>query len=62
VPNRAPLRGVLGLHWQIGGAFVIAVLAVLIGVACYFYCRITRPAFFRKQVLTTATAAPADPP
>ena len=44
-----------GLHWQVGGAFVIAVVAVLVGLACYIYCRITRPAFFRKQTLTRAT-------
>jgi hypothetical protein len=24
-------------------------------VACYAYCRITRPAFFKKQTLTRAT-------
>jgi amino acid transporter len=44
-----------GLHWQVGGAFVIAAIAVLAGLACYIYCRITRPAFFRKQTLTRAT-------
>jgi amino acid transporter len=44
-----------GLRWQVGGAFVIAVIAVLIGLACYLYCRITRPAFFKKQTLTRAT-------
>ena len=44
-----------GLHWQAGGAFVIAVIAVLVGLACYIYCRITRPAFFTKQTLTRAT-------
>jgi hypothetical protein len=44
-----------GLHWQVGGAFVIAVIAVLAGLACYIYCRITRPAFFKKQTLTRAT-------
>ena len=44
-----------GIHWQVGGAFVIAVIAVLIGLACYIYCRITRPAFFTKQTLTRAT-------
>jgi len=42
-------------QWQIGGAFVIAVIAVLVGVACYLYCRFTRPAFFRKQTFTRAT-------
>ena len=44
-----------GIHWQVGGAFVIAVIAVLAGLACYACCRITRPAFFRKQTLTRAT-------
>src|SRR5499427_3618522 len=26
-------------HWQVGGAFVIAIVAGLVGVACYLYCR-----------------------
>jgi amino acid transporter len=43
------------IHWQIGGAFVIAVVAGLIGVAAYLYCKIANPAFFRKQTLTRAT-------
>jgi hypothetical protein len=43
------------IHWQIGGAFVIAVVAGLIGVAAYFYCKITRPAYFRGETLTRAT-------
>ena len=49
-----------GIHWQIGGAFVIAVVAGLIGLAVYFYCKITRPAYFRGETLTrtTETLAP----
>src|SRR2546430_13930498 len=43
------------IHWQIGGAFVIAVVSGLIGVAAYFYCKIRNPAFFKKQTLTRAT-------
>src|SRR6266853_1298920 len=43
------------IHWQIGGAFVIAVAAALVGVIFFIYCRITGPAFFRKQTLTRAT-------
>jgi len=43
------------LHWQIGGAFVIAVAAALVGVIFFVYCRITEPAFFNKQTLTRAT-------
>src|SRR5690242_8779804 len=42
-------------HWQVGGAFVIAVIAALIGVACYFYCKIRNPAYFKKQTLTRST-------
>jgi len=46
-----------GLHWQIGGAFVIAVAAGLVGVIVYLYCRFIRPGapFFKKQTLTRAT-------
>ncbi|MGH3195655.1 MAG: APC family permease [Streptosporangiaceae bacterium] len=45
------------IHWQIGGAFVIAVAAGLAGVIFYLYCRYIRPGapFFRKQTLTRAT-------
>ena len=43
------------IHWQIGGAFVIAVAAGILGVAGYLYCRFINPAFFRKQTLTRAT-------
>jgi amino acid transporter len=46
-----------GLHWQIGGAFVIAVAAALVGVVFFLYCRYVQPGapFFRKQTLTRAT-------
>jgi amino acid transporter len=46
-----------GLHWQIGGAFVIAVVAGLAGVVFYLYCRYVRPGapFFKKQTLTRST-------
>jgi amino acid transporter len=44
-----------GLHWQIGGAFVIAVGAAIAGVIFFVYCRVTGPAFFRKETLTRAT-------
>ncbi len=45
------------IHWQIGGAFVIAVAAGLVGVVFYLFCRFVRPGapFFRKQTLTRAT-------
>jgi amino acid transporter len=40
-----------GLHWQIGGIFIIAVLAALAGVVCFAFMRISAPAFFRKRTL-----------
>jgi amino acid transporter len=46
-----------GLHWQVGGAFVIAFLSIVAGVIFFIYCRYVRPGapFFRKQTLTRAT-------
>jgi amino acid transporter len=44
-----------GIHWQVGGAFVIAVGAALVGLLFFLYCRITNPPFFKKQTLTRAT-------
>jgi amino acid transporter len=44
-----------GLHWQIGGAFMIAVVAALIGVVFFIYNRIKSPAFFKKETLTRST-------
>src|SRR6266851_147729 len=45
------------IHWQIGGAFVIAVAAALVGLVVFLYCRFVAPgaAFFRKETLTRAT-------
>jgi amino acid transporter len=42
-------------HWQVGGAFVIAVGAALVGVVIFVCLRITQPAFFKKETLTRAT-------
>ena len=44
-----------GLHWQIGGIFLIAVFSAIAGVAVFIYMRITRPAYFKKETLTRAT-------
>jgi amino acid transporter len=46
-----------GIGWQIGGAFVIAAVAALVGVVFYAYCRIKDPAYFRNETLTSATHA-----
>ena len=32
-----------GIHWQIGGAFVIAVVSLLVGILFFLYCRYIRP-------------------
>jgi amino acid transporter len=44
-----------GLHWQVGGVFVIAFLSALAGVIFFVYLRVVQPAFFKKQTLTRAT-------
>jgi amino acid transporter len=44
-----------GLHWKLGGAFVIAAGAALVGLAFFIYNRITQPAFFHKETLTRST-------
>jgi amino acid transporter len=44
-----------GLHWVIGGAFVVIFLSVIVGLLFYLYCRVTAPAFFKKQTLTRST-------
>ena len=44
-----------GLHWQIGGAFLIAAGAALVGIIFFIYNRVRNPAFFRKETLTRAT-------
>ena len=45
------------IHWQIGGAFVIAVAAGLAGVVFYLFCRYVRPGapFFKGKTLTRST-------
>jgi amino acid transporter len=43
------------LHWQIGGAFVIAFAAALVGVLFFIYNRIKSPAFFKGETLTRST-------
>ena len=51
-----------GIHWQVGGAFVIAALSAIAGIVVFIYCRVSRPAFFKKQTLTrsTPTLAPEE--
>jgi amino acid transporter len=44
-----------GLHWKVGGIFIIAFLAALAGLIGGIYMRFASPAFFRKETLTRAT-------
>ena len=44
-----------GLHWEIGGVFVIVFMASLIGFIIWAYLRVTMPAFFKRKTLTRAT-------
>ncbi len=44
-----------GIHWQVGGTFVIAFLAAVAGVIAFIFMRFTAPAFFRKETLTRST-------
>jgi len=53
--NSYTLWTVPGLDWKIGGAFVIAAVLLLVGLVVYAYCRITNPAYFKKQTLTRST-------
>ncbi len=44
-----------GLHWEVGGVFVIVFLSSLVGFLFWLYLRINQPAFFKRQTLTRAT-------
>jgi amino acid transporter len=44
-----------GIHWQLGGVFVIVFITSLIGIVFYLYLRFTQPPFFKRQTLTRAT-------
>ncbi len=44
-----------GLHWVIGGSFIIAALAALAGVVGFVFMRVVAPAYFRKETLTRTT-------
>jgi amino acid transporter len=40
-----------GLHWQIGGIFIIAALSALAGVIGFVFTRVIAPPYFRKETL-----------
>jgi amino acid transporter len=51
-----------GVHWEVGGAFLLAVGTLLIGVVLMFVYRAVAPPFFRGEVLNrdTLTLVPDD--
>ena len=53
--NSYTMWTVPGLGWQIGGTFVIAFVAALVGLIVGIYMRFAYPAYFRKQTLTRST-------
>jgi hypothetical protein len=53
--NSYTMWTVPGLHWEIGGVFVIVFAAALIGFILFAYLRFTMPAFFKRQTLTRST-------
>jgi amino acid transporter len=44
-----------GLHWQVGGVFVIVFLTAVVGLIVFLYCRIAMPAFFKGETLNRST-------
>jgi amino acid transporter len=44
-----------GLHWEIGGVFVILFLSALVGFLIWLYLRFTQPAYFKGETLTRST-------
>jgi amino acid transporter len=44
-----------GVHWEIGGAFLLAAGSILIGIVFMFAYRSVAPSFFRGEVLNRAT-------
>jgi amino acid transporter len=44
-----------GLHWQVGGVFVIVFLTSLVGFVIWLILRFTQPAYFLGRTLTRST-------
>jgi amino acid transporter len=44
-----------GVHWEVGGVFVIVFLSWLAGLIFWIFLRIRQPAFFKGKTLTRAT-------
>jgi amino acid transporter len=53
--NSYTMYTVPGLHWQIGGVFVIVFLTSLVGLIVYLVLRFTQPDYFKGRTLTRST-------
>src|SRR6201996_604402 len=53
--NSYTMYTIPGLHWQVGGVFVIVFMTAVVGLLVFLYCRFTIPAFFKGETLTRAT-------
>jgi amino acid transporter len=53
--NSYTMYTIPGLHWQVGGVFVIVFLSTLVGFLFWLYLRFSQPAFFKRQTLTRST-------
>jgi amino acid transporter len=53
--NSYTMYTVPGLHWQIGGVFVIVFLTSLVGLIIWLTLRFTQPAYFKGRTLTRST-------
>ncbi|MGB9112807.1 MAG: APC family permease [Acidimicrobiales bacterium] len=51
-----------GVHWHVGGAFLLAVGSAVVGVILYFVYKAVAPAYFKGEVLNrdTTTTIPED--
>ena len=53
--NSYTLFTIPGLHWQIGGVFVIVFLSAVIGLVFFIILRISQPDFFKGRTLSRST-------
>jgi amino acid transporter len=53
--NSYTMYTVPGLHWQLGGVFVIVFLTSLVGLIIYLVLRFTQPDYFKGRTLTRST-------
>jgi amino acid transporter len=53
--NSYTMYTIPGLHWQVGGVFVIVFMTAVVGLIVFLYCRFTIPAFFKGETLNRST-------